>query len=97
MTNVFLVMATARVYDHKQPIPLRAFPERAQADEWRAELIDYHISPPAMPAGDDAALWKGYDAQMTAWRNAHPAGVEASHYQSFGVYDVPFGLKENSP
>lgn len=92
MGNVFLVMATARVYDHKQPIPLRAFSDRAQAEEWRDKLIDYHVCPPAMPGSDDAFLWNDYAARMAAWRSAHPAGIEASHYQHIGVYDVPFGL-----
>ncbi|MDI9293536.1 hypothetical protein QMY33_00215 [Pseudomonas aeruginosa] len=86
MPSVFLVMATAILT--KPPIPLRVFKDRAQAEKWQADLIAYHISPPDMPVGDDAGSWKDYDARIEAWRSAHPAGTEASHYQRFGVYEV---------
>lgn len=87
MHIVFLVMATA--IQAKPPIPLRVFQDRDQAEKWQAELIEYHVSPPDMPAGDDAVSWKEYDVQIAAWRSAHPAGIDASHYQRFGVYEVP--------
>ncbi|HCH7782818.1 TPA: hypothetical protein NNM78_002257 [Pseudomonas aeruginosa] len=92
MANVFLVMATAILT--KPPIPLRVFQDRGQAEHWQAEVIAYHISPPEPPAGDDAGSWKEYDVQKAAWRSAHPAGIEASHYQRFGVYEVPAELNE---
>lgn len=89
MPIVFLVMATAIVYAHKQPIPLRVFQDRAQAEGWVNDLIDYHLSPPEMPVEDDRDIWKGYEAQLEVWRSSHPAGAAASHYQHFGVYEVP--------
>ncbi|CAD0266049.1 conserved hypothetical protein [Pseudomonas veronii] len=89
--SIFLVMATG-IKNGQRPVPLLAFPGRTQAEEWQAELIGYHISSPDMPAGDDAALWKEYDAQLKAWRDAHPAGVAVSDYQHFGVYEVPLGM-----
>lgn len=90
MPIVFLVIATA--IQTKPPIPLRVFQDRALAEKWQAELIDYHVSPPDMPTGDDAGSWKDYDAQIAAWRSAHPAGIAASHYQRFGLYEVPAEL-----
>ena len=90
MPIVFLVMATA--IQSKPPIPLRVFQDRAQAEKWQTKLIDYHVSPPDMPSGHDAGSWKDHDTQMAAWRSAHPAGIEASHYQRFGVYEVPAEL-----
>ncbi|HGP0204888.1 hypothetical protein AB2D13_24340 [Pseudomonas aeruginosa] len=90
MPIVYLVMATA--IQSKPPIPLRVFQDRAQAEKWQAELISYHICPPDIPVGDDAGSWKAYDAQMEAWRTAHPAGFDASRYQRFGVYEVPADL-----
>ncbi|WP_410935965.1 hypothetical protein [Pseudomonas sp. W5-01] len=38
-------------------------------------MLDYHISPPDLPAGGVDADWKEYDAQLKAWRDAHPVGV----------------------
>lgn len=90
MSIVFLVMATA--IQNKPPIPLRVFQDRAQAEKWQAALIDYHVSPPDMPDDDDAGSWKDHGAQMKAWRSDHPAGIDASHYQRFGVYEVPAEL-----
>ncbi|HEJ2342268.1 TPA: hypothetical protein ACKQHR_001377 [Pseudomonas aeruginosa] len=90
MPSVFLVMATAKVYEHKPPIPLRVFSDRAQAEKWLAKLIDYHVNRPEMPYEDDRERWKAYDAQLEAWRSVHPAGAAASHYQQFGVHEVPF-------
>lgn len=91
--TVFLVMATARVYDHKQPIPLRVFEDRAQADSWLESLIDYHLSPPELPTDlDSDEAWVEYHDQLKAWRAAHPAGSAAADYQHFGVYDLPLGL-----
>ncbi len=58
-----------------EPVPLRAFPSRAHAEEWQGNLLDYHISPPDLPAGGVDADWKEYDAQLKAWRDAHPVGV----------------------
>jgi len=55
-------------------------------------LIDYHLSPPEMPIEDDREIWNGYKARLEEWRRVHPAGAEASHYQHFGVYEVPLGL-----
>jgi len=86
---IFMVLATGIKYGQR-PVPLRAFPSRAQAEEWQGNLLDYHISPPDLPAGGDDADWKEYDAQLKAWRDAHPAGVAVSDYQQFGVYEVPF-------
>jgi len=80
-------MATA--IENKPPIPLRVFPERPHAEKWQAELIEYHVSPPVMPTGDDAGDWKDYEARMLVWRRDHPAGIDASHYQRFGLYEVP--------
>ncbi len=88
--SIFMVMATG-IKHGQRPVPLRAFPSRAQAEEWQANLLDYHISPPDIPAGGDDSDWKEYDAQLKAWRGAHPAGVAVSDYQQFGVYEVPFG------
>ncbi len=92
MSNVFLVMATAAVYDHKLPIPLQVFTDRASADKWLEKLIDHHVSPPELPFDEDSdEAWKDYNAQVEAWRSSHPAGIAASHYQHFGVYEVPLG------
>lgn len=91
MTTAFLVMATANVYQHKQPIPLRVFQDRTQAEGWVNDLIDYHISPPEMPYVEDRDdAWDDYHAQVGLWRCSHPAGIAASHYQHFGVYEVPY-------
>lgn len=78
--SIFLVMATG-IKHGQRPVPLRAFPSRSQTEQWQAELLDYHISPPDLPFGDDAADWNEYDAQLKAWRGAHPAGVSVSDYQ----------------
>lgn len=93
MATVFLVMAVASVHQHRQPIPLRVFNERAQAEDWLSSVIDYHSSPPELPFVEinDAAS-NNYHAQVGAWRVGHPAGIAASHYEYFGVYDVPLGL-----
>ena len=92
MATVFLVMATARVYAHKQPIPLRVFEDRAEADGWRDKLIDYHINPPEQPTGDSDEAWVDYHDQLKTWRAGHPAGAVAADYQHFGVYECPLGL-----
>jgi hypothetical protein len=93
MAFVFLVMATANVYDHKQPIPLQAFNDRKEADRWLEKLIDYHLAPPELPFDQDSDdAWKDYHARLDAWRHGHPAGNAASHYQHFGIYDVPLGV-----
>ncbi|WP_312830574.1 hypothetical protein [Pseudomonas rhodesiae] len=89
--SIFLVMATG-IKHGQRPVPLRAFASRALAEEWQGELLDYHISPPDLPFGDDAADWTEYDAQLKAWRASHPAGVAVSDYQQYRVYEVPFGL-----
>lgn len=91
MTIVFLVMATASVYQNKPPIPLRVFQDRAEAEGWRNDLIDHHVSPPEMPYEEDREIWKSYDAKLEEWRSSHPGGIAASHYQHFGVYEVPVG------
>lgn len=91
MPSVFLVLATANVYERKPPIPLRAFQDRAQAEKWLAKLIDYHVSRPEMPYEDDRDRWKEFEAQLEEWRRGHPAGAAASHYQFFGVHEVPMG------
>lgn len=92
MTIAFLVMATDNVYAHKKPIPLRVFHDRAQAEGWVNDLIDYHLSPPEMPVEDDRDIWNDYQARLKEWGRVHPAGAEASQYQHFGVYEVPLGL-----
>ncbi|MGN9498500.1 hypothetical protein ACTMQ1_26605 [Pseudomonas syringae pv. aptata] len=88
--GIFLVMATG-VKHGQRPVPLRAFSSRPLAEKWQGELLDYHISPPDLPFGDDPADWNEYDAQLKAWRGSHPAGAAVSDYQQFGVYEVPFG------
>ena len=94
MTTVFLVMATASsIYERKKPIPLRVFEDREQADGWLSSLIDYHLTLPEVPylgASDDT--WNEHRSKVEAWRGDHPAGIAASHYQCFGVYEVPSGL-----
>jgi len=92
MTTAFLVMATDNVYARKKPIPLRVFHDGPQAEGWVNDLIDYHLSPPEMPVEDDREIWNGYKARLEEWRRGHPAGTEASHYQHFGIYEVPVGL-----
>lgn len=87
---IYLVMATG-IQHGQRPVPLRAFPGRPQAEQWQAEVLDYHISPLDLPFGDDAADWNEYNTQLKAWRGAQPAGVAVSEYQQFGVYEVPFG------
>lgn len=89
MERVFLVMATAIEVEAKPPIPLRVFQDRGRAEKWQAELIDYHFCPPDMPGSDDSGAWKNYETQLVAWRSAHPAGVNGSYYQRFGIYEVP--------
>lgn len=88
MTIAFLVMATDNVYAHKKPIPLRVFHDRAQAEGWVNDLIDYHLSPPE----DDREIWNDYKDRLKEWGRVHPAGAEASQYQHFGIYEVPLGL-----
>lgn len=91
--TVSLVMATARVYDHKQPIPLRVFYDRAKADGWLESLIDYHLRAPDLPIElDSDEAWVEYHDQVKAWRAGHPAGPAAAEYQHFGVYDLPLEL-----
>jgi len=91
--TVFLVMATARVYDHKQPIPLRVFDDRPEADSWLERLIDYHLSSPELPMDlDSDEAWVEHHEQMKAWRAGHPDGAAAADYQHFGIYDLPLGL-----
>ncbi|QOI07934.1 hypothetical protein D5S10_29870 (plasmid) [Pseudomonas savastanoi] len=95
MATMFLVMATASGFrsSERQPIPLRVFTDQPQADRWLNALIDYHISPPEPPyVEDDDETWNTHQVQLKAWHAAHPAGVAASHYQHFGVYEVPVGL-----
>lgn len=84
---IFLVMATGIKYG-QPPVPLLAFQKRPQAEEWQAEIIDYHINPPEMPVDDNGDDWKQYNAQLEAWRNGHPGGKAISEYQYFGVYEV---------
>lgn len=92
MTTVFLVMATANRYAGKEPIPLRVFECRDQAEEWQNTLLDYHLTPPELPIEDDREIWNGYKARMDEWRRGHPAGTAASEYERFGVYELPLGL-----
>lgn len=87
MDIVFLVMATSN--QGEKSIPLRVFQGREQAEKWQTEVIDYHLSPPDMPINDDAGAWKEFDAKLAEWRNAHPAGAEASRYNRFSMYEVP--------
>ena len=85
---IFLVMASdAR--NRREPVPLRAFHDLTEAERWQGEVIDYHINPPDMPADDNSDSWKQYDAQLEAWRIAHPAGKAASQLERFGLYTVP--------
>ena len=90
MPIFFLVMATS--IEAKPPLPLRVFQDRVLAEKWQAALIEYHVSPPDMPACDDAGSWTDYDEQVAVWRSAHPAGIAASHYQRFGMHEVPAEL-----
>ncbi|AZG89278.1 MULTISPECIES: hypothetical protein [Pseudomonas] len=95
MATVFLVMATASGFraSERQPLPLRVFVDRSEADGWLDKLIDYHVSPPEQPHGsDNEEDWSEWRMQMNAWRADHPAGVVAADYQHFGVYDLPLGL-----
>ncbi|WP_243845215.1 hypothetical protein [Pseudomonas syringae group genomosp. 3] len=95
MATVFLVMATASGFraSERQPLPLRVFEDRSDADRWQDKLLDYHLSPPEQPAGsDNEEDWSEWRVQMNAWRADHPAGVTAADYQHFGVYDLPLGL-----
>ncbi|WP_122813677.1 hypothetical protein [Pseudomonas viridiflava] len=91
MAAVFLVMATASGFrsSERQPIPLKVFNDRVRAVKWLNVLIDYHISPPEPPyVGDSDEAWNAHQVQLRAWHAGHPAGVAASHYQHFGVYEV---------
>jgi len=94
MPTVFLVMATASGFrsEERMPLPLRVFEDRAQAEEWQNMLLDYHISPPEMPLEEGQEIWSAYKVQVKEWEQCHPAGIEASQYQHFGVYEVPIGL-----
>ncbi|MEC4242339.1 MULTISPECIES: hypothetical protein [Pseudomonas] len=94
MVTFFLVMATASGFrsDERKPLPLRAFENRAQAEEWQNVLFDYHLSPPEIPLEAGCEIWNDYKARMKEWERRHPAGAEASQYQHFGVYEVPVGL-----
>lgn len=87
--SAFLVMATAI---DKQPIPLRVFQERSQAEHLAAALIEYHLSAPH--GLSDEETWEEFDAKLKRWREMHPGGVEVSRHQKFGIYEVPFGLQE---
>ncbi|WP_413790916.1 MULTISPECIES: hypothetical protein [Pseudomonas] len=82
--SIFLIMATAI---GQPPVPLRAFQGRAQAEEWQADLIDYHISVPECPV--DIESWEDYDAQLKAWQRGHPGGIAVAGYRMFELHEVP--------
>lgn len=86
---VFLVMASAA---GSPSIPLRAFEERQQADEYAAMLIEYHISAPLGP--DDEETWEDFATKLKTWSAAHPGGIAVSRYQQFGVYEIPYGPQQ---
>lgn len=87
MCVMYLVMAVCA--QGKKPTPLRVFNDRSQAEKWQAEVIDHHVSPPEIPDVDDSDGWKEYDLKVSAWRNSHPAGIDASQFNSFAIYEVP--------
>jgi len=83
--SIFLILATGLKYG-QSPVPLRAFQDRAQAEEWQSDLIDYHISEPD-PV--DTESWSDYEAQRKAWQQGHPGGVAVADYRMFELHEVP--------
>ncbi|PAB35669.1 hypothetical protein CC205_08590 [Pseudomonas savastanoi pv. nerii] len=61
-------MATASGFraSERQPLPLRVFVDRSEADGWLDKLIDYHVSPPEQPHGSD-------NCSNLQWKRPRPA------------------------
>lgn len=84
MQTIFVVIGG---FDYEGSSPLRAFPDRHEAEEFAAACREYEKSKP--PLGyKDPQEWLKEDR---AWSAAHPGGEDAPGCDYFSVREIPFG------